>query len=83
MTEILLAAGVFLLVFAVLRALSRGGAAATSAEELPVTEDSVRQALMQGRKIQAIKIYRRLHGVDLREAKDAVEQLALSLPPRP
>ncbi|MEV6633519.1 ribosomal protein L7/L12 [Actinoplanes sp. NPDC051470] len=34
------------------------------------------QELMQGRKIQAIKIYRERTGVGLAEAKNAVEQIA-------
>src|SRR5262245_52198566 len=34
------------------------------------------QELMQGRKIQAIKIYRERTGAGLKEAKDAVEQIA-------
>ena len=29
-----------------------------------------------GHKIEAIKVYRALHGVGLKEAKEAVEQLA-------
>jgi ribosomal protein L7/L12 len=36
---------------------------------------------MRGHKIDAIKVYRRLHGVGLKEAKDAVERLAATLPP--
>src|SRR5690349_4130205 len=37
---------------------------------------SVLQELEQGRKIQAIKLYREQTGVGLKEAKDAVEELA-------
>jgi len=37
---------------------------------------SVLQELEQGRKIQAIKLYRQQTGVGLKEAKDAVEELA-------
>jgi ribosomal protein L7/L12 len=37
---------------------------------------SVLQKLEQGRKIQAIKLYREQTGVGLKEAKDAVEELA-------
>ena len=33
------------------------------------------RCLDEGRKIDAIKLYRRLHGVGLREAKEAVERL--------
>ena len=38
--------------------------------------DSVRQALQQGQKIMAIKIYRDMTGLGLAEAKEAVEDLA-------
>jgi ribosomal protein L7/L12 len=41
----------------------------------------VRELLLRGRKLQAIKLYRRLHGVDLKAAKQAVERLADGLPP--
>jgi hypothetical protein len=44
--------------------------------ELGVAMDQVQSLLMQGKKIQAIKVYRELTGVGLKEAKDAVEQLA-------
>ena len=36
---------------------------------------TVEAALAAGRKIEAIKLYRHEHGVGLREAKDAIEQL--------
>ncbi|GAA2146117.1 ribosomal protein bL12 [Glycomyces algeriensis] len=39
----------------------------------PLTE--VRALIGQGKKIQAIKVYRELTGVGLKEAKDAVEML--------
>jgi hypothetical protein len=38
--------------------------------------DRVRDLLAQGRKIEAIKVYRAATGVGLKEAKDAVERLA-------
>jgi len=41
-----------------------------------IEEPDVVQELMQGRKIQAIKIYRERTGVGLAEAKDAVEKIA-------
>jgi ribosomal protein L7/L12 len=44
--------------------------------EMGVAMDQVQSLLMQGKKIQAIKVYRDLTGVGLKEAKDAVEQLA-------
>ena len=39
-------------------------------------EDEIRQAACTGRKIEAIKLYRQLHGVGLKEAKNAVEAMA-------
>lgn len=41
-----------------------------------VEEPDVVQHLMQGKKIQAIKVYRERTGVGLAEAKDAVEKIA-------
>jgi hypothetical protein len=38
--------------------------------------EAVRNAVDAGRKIDAIKIYREENGVGLREAKDAIDQLA-------
>ena len=45
------------------------------------TDDSVREFLLRGRKIEAIKAYREVHGVGLKDAKTAVEALARKLPP--
>jgi hypothetical protein len=42
---------------------------------LPDRFETVRARLAAGRKIDAIKEYRRLTGVGLKEAKDAVEQM--------
>jgi len=44
------------------------------------TEDDIPGLLMDGHKIDAIKVYRRLHDVDLKTAKEAVERLAAGLP---
>ena len=44
-------------------------------------EADVQAFLRDGRKIEAIKAYRALHGVDLVDAKEAVEQLARQLRP--
>jgi ribosomal protein L7/L12 len=38
--------------------------------------DQVNALLRQGKKIQAIKVYRESTGADLKEAKDAVDRLA-------
>ena len=45
------------------------------------TEGDITRLLMGGHKIDAIKVYRRLHDVDLKTAKEAVERLAAKLPP--
>jgi len=52
----------------------------TYASPGPLTDDSVRELVLLGRKIEAIKAYRTLHGVDLKDAKHAVERLAETLP---
>ncbi|HEX3778685.1 MAG TPA: ribosomal protein L7/L12 [Pseudonocardiaceae bacterium] len=49
---------------------------ATASAELGIGLDEVVAHLHQGRKIQAIKVYRELTGVGLKEAKDAVERMA-------
>jgi ribosomal protein L7/L12 len=36
---------------------------------------AIRQALLAGNKLQAIKIYRNLYGVSLQEAKNAIERM--------
>ena len=46
------------------------------ADQLPPQDPEVVQHLMQGQKIQAIKVYRERTGVGLREAKDEVERIA-------
>lgn len=48
-----------------------------------VTDDSPEALMRAGQKIAAIKRYRELHGVGLKEAKDAVEVLEARLPPQP
>ena len=67
--------GAFCLVF--------GGIAAIAlAMSHPITDEQVTtlsECIFQGRKIQAIKLYRGMTGLGLREAKDAVEELETSL----
>lgn len=43
------------------------------------TMEDVQRLVSEGHKIAAIKIYRELHGVGLKEAKEAVEAMARSL----
>ena len=40
-----------------------------------VTDEDIRKVAKMGQKIQAIKWYRSLHSVGLKEAKDAVETM--------
>ena len=40
-----------------------------------LTDDDVHDLIQKGRKIEAIKAYRAVHGVGLKEARDAVEQM--------
>jgi len=42
-------------------------------------ESELRDAMAMGRKIDAIKAYRRLHGTDLKDSKDAVERAMAGL----
>jgi ribosomal protein L7/L12 len=62
------------IVVVIILALKNGG---NSVSDLPpegTTDENIRD-LAQTRKIQAIKWYRAIHGVGLKEAKDAVEKL--------
>lgn len=43
--------------------------------EEPSQPEVVREALLAGNKILAIKLYRELYGVGLKEAKDAVDAM--------
>lgn len=61
--------------------LFRSGGNSHSIDLDTATEEDIRWLLMRGRKIDAIKVYRRLHGVDLKAAKEAVERLAAELRP--
>lgn len=46
--------------------------------DLPGVE-AIREALLSGKKINAIKIYREIYGVGLKEAKEAVEAMERNL----
>jgi large subunit ribosomal protein L7/L12 len=60
---------------AAVEALERGGP--LSSELAPASsEEEVLALLKQGQKINAIKLYRQRTGAGLKEAKDAVEELA-------
>jgi ribosomal protein L7/L12 len=73
--KILLALLAFALAVVVLRAVGSGG------EPLPpASEGGIRELLLRGRKIDAIRMYRELHHVGLKDAKEAVERLASQAP---
>jgi ribosomal protein L7/L12 len=59
----------------------------TATTATPAGLEGVRQALAAGRKIEAIKLYRELTGLGLKESKDAVEAMQAGAPvpftPRP
>jgi ribosomal protein L7/L12 len=48
-------------------------------EERAALESQYQEALARGRKIDAIKLYRALHGTDLKHSKDAVERVLAGL----
>ena len=53
------------------------GAGSSGGVSMPegTTDEDIRELAQQGKKIQAIKWYRELHGVGLAEAKQAVEEM--------
>jgi ribosomal protein L7/L12 len=65
---------------AIIAHLGIGGAAAASPTPFPPTDPRAMPAVMdlirRGKKIQAIKHYRELTGVGLKEAKEAVERVS-------
>lgn len=82
LTSVIAGVAVAVLIFLVLRASSRSGDSDLPDADL-ATEADLRTLIMAGRKIDAIKVYRRLHRVDLKAAKDAVERMADELGPLP
>ena len=53
----------------------KGGSSTSESPPAGTTNDDIRNLAQQGHKIQAIKWYRAIHGVGLKEAKDAVEEM--------
>lgn len=45
----------------------------------PVLESKIRSLLGKGKKIEAVKIYREEYGVGLKEAKDAVDRIEVTM----
>ena len=44
-----------------------------------IQKGSVQELILRGQKIQAIKLYREISGLGLKEAKEAVDQMEVSL----
>jgi ribosomal protein L7/L12 len=44
------------------------------------TDADVERLLLRGEKLSAIKLYRDIHGVGLKEAKEAVEEISKRVP---
>ena len=44
-----------------------------------IQKGTVQELILRGQKIQAIKLYREISGVGLKEAKEAVDQMEVSL----
>jgi ribosomal protein L7/L12 len=61
------------------RAGERAGSRRLRAGDGPASAERIDDLIRAGRKIEAIKEYRALHGVDLKAAKDAVEARAREL----
>ena len=79
MNKYVLLVVVALLAIAMLR--RRGESTATFDRDTPNSDADVDQLIREGRKIEAIKAYRLLHGTDLKDAKDAVEAREKTLRP--
>jgi len=47
--------------------------------EINITDEDILQMIKDGKKIQAVKMYRQLHNLGLKEAKDAVDAMARDL----
>jgi hypothetical protein len=70
---------------AVLGWMLRGGSGEPRVTVLPPTspaelDSQVRALVSVGKKIQAIKLYREFHHVDLKDAKNIVDAIELGLP---
>lgn len=57
----------------------KSGSARLSSSSGPPSPEQIDELLRAGHKIDAIKAYRTLHGVDLKAAKDAIDARAREL----
>lgn len=77
--ELLVTIAIIVLGIVILVASRRAGGTRRSVVHPPrgtATDADVEQFLRAGRKMGAIKLYREIHDVDLKAAKEAVERLA-------
>lgn len=72
----IIAAAAALLVILIVRSRSVIASPPDGSLNSPATEGDIERLVHAGRKIDAIKAYRRLHQVDLKTAKDAIDRLA-------
>ena len=63
------------IVAVVIFSMVKGGASVSDNPPEGTTDDDIRNLAQQGQKIRAIKWYRALHNVGLKEAKDAVDKM--------
>lgn len=75
MIRLLLIVGAVLALGLLFKRVAEGGSAA-DLRAVPQTDDGVRDLIRMGRKVSAIKLYRELHAVGLKEAKEAVDAMA-------
>lgn len=76
-----IAAGIaaVLLLWLIVRSSSQPGPDPSTPAERARLEADLQQAIATGRKIDAIKAHRRLHGTDLKDSKEAVERAMAGL----
>jgi ribosomal protein L7/L12 len=72
-------AAVVVLLGLVSRMGERSGSTRTRSTTSPPSPEGIDELLRAGQKIEAIKAYRTLHGVDLKAAKDAIDARAREL----
>jgi len=80
--QFILIIGVLVVVTFILVKKSKNSSTSASSKQdikeaisLEFTEQGIQNALANGNKVEAIKIYRIVHSVGLREAKEAVDEM--------
>ncbi|GEM_PF-2916067 len=72
---LLLVAGAIVVGMMLRKFLDKGETVTLEARTVPQSDEGVKELLGRGKKIAAIKLYRQIHNVGLKEAKEAVERL--------